>query len=224
MREGYISIVGDKGETLVACWDGEDEQYFIVARCRDEVNARVMVEQLNKEAKETTLGMVEEFHEAFNIRENNRVGINGMNPATVKFLQQISSSVLELGKQVHKIALGNAEIDNNVDNMGRRMSPDALMRAQLMIEELGEVLEAMSRCFNNPGATADLLQELADLRYVVDGTVRVFGMSGVYVDAIKEVHRANMSKLGADGKPVIDGAGRVVKSDMFVKADVGGLL
>lgn len=81
---------------------------------------------------------------------------------------------------------------------------EALLRA----DRLPEQLDAMRR----------LLKELADLRYVVEGTAVAFGLD---IDgAFLETHRSNMSKLGEDGKPVKREDGKVLKGRNYTPADM----
>jgi predicted HAD superfamily Cof-like phosphohydrolase len=62
------------------------------------------------------------------------------------------------------------------------------IRRRLIEEELKEFYEAYEE-----GDYVHCAQELADLRYVVDGTIITFGFNP---DAItEEVHRSNMTKL-----------------------------
>jgi predicted HAD superfamily Cof-like phosphohydrolase len=51
-----------------------------------------------------------------------------------------------------------------------------------------------------------------------------FGMGAIKDAAFAEVHRSNMSKAGPDGKPVTDGAGRVVKGPSYSPANLGQFL
>lgn len=93
-------------------------------------------------------------------------------------------------------------------------------RARLMVEELGEVLEAFGR-----GDAGEILHELCDLDIVHAGTLLQLGLDKVAPRAVEEIHGANMSKLDPEtGKPVLDEAGKVVKSSGFWKADVGWLV
>lgn len=63
-----------------------------------------------------------------------------------------------------------------------------------------------------------IAQELADLVYVAYGTALVYGID---LDAaIAEVHRANMSKLDSDGKPVLREDGKVLKSECYQAPDM----
>jgi len=112
-------------------------------------------------------------------------------------------------------------------------------RMRLMAEEFREVSEAAE----NLAVAADaikvwdddehitsqfieymqaLAKELVDLQYVAEGT----GVSlGFNMDAGRAlVHEANMSKLGADGKPVLREDGKIMKSNMYKQADMFSVL
>jgi predicted HAD superfamily Cof-like phosphohydrolase len=72
----------------------------------------------------------------------------------------------------------------------------AVVRQRLLEEEVGEVAEAVEA-----RDLAAVAHELADVVYVAYGTALTYGID---LDAvIAEVHRANMSKLGPDGRPVM---------------------
>jgi predicted HAD superfamily Cof-like phosphohydrolase len=89
-------------------------------------------------------------------------------------------------------------------------------RQRLLEEEVGELAEAVQG-----GQLDQIARELADVVYVVYGTAVTYGID---LDAVlAEVHRANMSKLGPDGWPVIR-SGKVQKGDWFRPPDVAGVL
>jgi predicted HAD superfamily Cof-like phosphohydrolase len=98
------------------------------------------------------------------------------------------------------------------------------LRARLIREEYEEVmaeLDMLTRVHNTTttyAVMARLLKELADLRYVVDGCALTFGLD--IEGAFKETHRSNMSKLGADGKPIKDEGGKVLKGPNYSPADM----
>jgi len=63
---------------------------------------------------------------------------------------------------------------------------------------------------------------LADIVYVVYGTALTYGID---LDSVlREVHRSNMSKLGDDGKPLIRGDGKVLKSERYFPPDIASVL
>jgi predicted HAD superfamily Cof-like phosphohydrolase len=101
--------------------------------------------------------------------------------------------------------------------------PDlAAVRQRLLDEEVGEVSEAAAAVQSDPSPQrlADLARELADVVYVAYGTAISHGFD---LDAvIAEVHRANMSKLDDNGRPILDN-GKVQKGPNFRPPDVTAL-
>ena len=88
------------------------------------------------------------------------------------------------------------------------------LRAKLILEESGEVLEAITLSNN----INEITKELVDLLYVVYGT----GVTmGVDLDkAFELVHESNMSKLDDDGKPIYREDGKVLKSHNYRPPDL----
>ena len=93
----------------------------------------------------------------------------------------------------------------------------AKLRVALLEEEVGEFVAASER--------SDLLgiaDALADIVYVAYGTALTYGID---LDAVlQEVHRSNMSKLDSDGKPLIRGDGKVLKSERYFPPDIESVL
>ena len=54
---------------------------------------------------------------------------------------------------------------------------------------------------------------LTDLLYVIYGMGITYGLN--LDECFKEVHRSNMSKLGADGKPIYRSDGKVLKGENY---------
>ncbi|QKV94029.1 hypothetical protein HUT19_21585 [Streptomyces sp. NA02950] len=93
----------------------------------------------------------------------------------------------------------------------------AAHRQDLLAEEVAEVAEASAG-----GTLAHLAHELADVVYVAYGTALVHGID---LDAvIAEIHRANMTKLGPDGRPTLRADGKVLKGDNYQAPDVPAVL
>lgn len=155
--------------------------------------------------KDATLKMVNDFHAAFDI-DTPIVPLVQPSKPVMRELCDLASMLQEVAHFAHKAAEANGK-------------DVYLLRVQLMAEELAEVVEAMSS-----RDTANTLHELADLRVVCDGTALSLGLGDLLVPAVAEIMRANMSKLGPDGKPIKNAAGRVVKGPNFKKADVRPLL
>ena len=91
------------------------------------------------------------------------------------------------------------------------------LRIDLLVEEVGEYVQAA-----RDGNLVGVADALADIAYVAYGAALSYGVD---LDAvIAEVHRANMSKLGPDGRPVLRSDGKVLKSNSYRPPNVEGLL
>ena len=95
----------------------------------------------------------------------------------------------------------------------------ASSRLALETEELWE----LSRCLED-GDVVGALDAQVDRRYIADGTTLELGMAGVFYEAFERVHRANMAKLGPDGKPIVDATGKVRKPEGWVAPDLADLV
>ena len=87
------------------------------------------------------------------------------------------------------------------------------LRIDLIKEELDELQEAMK---NN-----DLLEvadALTDILYVTYGAGHAFGID--LDKCFNEVQNSNMSKLGENGKPIYNDAGKVMKGPKYFKPDL----
>ncbi len=93
------------------------------------------------------------------------------------------------------------------------------LRVELIQEELKELCEALSA-----GDVIATLDALTDLQYVLDGAYLSLGLWRYKMAAFREVHRSNMSKLGADGKPVIRGDGKVLKGPNYFKPNIAAAM
>ena len=87
------------------------------------------------------------------------------------------------------------------------------LRVDLIKEELEELTKAMDE--------KDLLEvadALTDILYVTYGAGHAFGIN---LDmCFDEVQNSNMSKLGEDGKPIYNEAGKVMKGPNYFKPDL----
>lgn len=93
------------------------------------------------------------------------------------------------------------------------------LRYDLILEELEEFADAI---YNGEGTITDVADALADLLYVVYGAAHAFGIP--IDECFEEVHNSNMSKLGADGKPIYREDGKVLKGPNFYEPDLKGVL
>ena len=95
----------------------------------------------------------------------------------------------------------------------------AQMRLAILEEEVAELRAAVE-----DGDLIEVLDALCDIQYVLDGTFLEFGLHGFKQDAMEEVHASNMSKLGADGRPVLRDDGKVLKGPDFRRTDLARIL
>ena len=84
----------------------------------------------------------------------------------------------------------------------------ANLRFDLIKEEMNELEEAMKAKDLNEVADA-----LTDILYVTYGAGCAYGID--LDKCFKEVQRANMSKLGKDGKPIYNEKGKVMKGPNY---------
>jgi predicted HAD superfamily Cof-like phosphohydrolase len=87
------------------------------------------------------------------------------------------------------------------------------LRFDLIKEELDELDEAMQT--KNLKEIADAL---SDILYVTYGAGYAYGIN--LDKCFKEVQRANMSKLGKDGKPIFNEKGKVMKGPNYTAPDL----
>ena len=91
------------------------------------------------------------------------------------------------------------------------------LRIELIKEELEELTEAMQD--ENLLEVADAL---TDILYVTYGAGHAFGIN--LDKCFEEVQNSNMSKLGEDGKPIYNEAGKVMKGPNYFKPDLSKYL
>jgi len=94
-----------------------------------------------------------------------------------------------------------------------------LLRFNLMDEENKEYLEATS---NND--LVEVADALGDMLYILCGTILEHGMQHKIEEVFTEIQRSNMSKLGADGKPIYREDGKVLKGPNYFKPDIEKIL
>ena len=93
----------------------------------------------------------------------------------------------------------------------------------LIVEEFKEFLEAdQSMVLMHPQDREATLKELADLIYVCAQYAE--NMNWDIEQALRRVHRSNMSKLGEDGKPNYREDGKVLKEPNYEPPDLSDLV
>ena len=94
-----------------------------------------------------------------------------------------------------------------------------LLRHNLMKEENEEYLEAAQ---NND--LVEVADALGDMLYILCGTILSHGMQHKITEVFNEIQRSNMSKLGADGKPIYREDGKVLKGPNYFKPNIASIL
>ena len=93
----------------------------------------------------------------------------------------------------------------------------------LIVEEFKEFLEAdQNMVLMHPQDREATLKELADLIYVCAQYAE--NMNWDIEQALRRVHRSNMSKLGEDGEPIYREDGKVLKGPNYQPPDLSDLV
>ena len=93
---------------------------------------------------------------------------------------------------------------------------------KLIVEEFKEFLEAEGMLFmHGRNHQEHALKELADLVYVCYQYAQ--NMGWLLDEALNRVHESNLSKLGADGKPLYREDGKVLKGPNYKPPDLSDL-
>ncbi len=87
------------------------------------------------------------------------------------------------------------------------------LRISLINEELEELKQAVK---NND--LKEAVDALTDILYVTYGAGHAFGVN--LDKCFDEVQKSNMSKLGENGKPIYNEAGKVMKGPSYFKPDL----
>ena len=91
------------------------------------------------------------------------------------------------------------------------------LRVDLIKEELDELTNAMKE-----KDLTEVADALTDILYVTYGAGHAFGID--LDKCFDEVQNSNMSKLGEDGKPIYNEAGKVMKGPNYFKTDLSKFL
>ena len=93
------------------------------------------------------------------------------------------------------------------------------LRHRLMHEENEEYLEAAEA-----GDLVEVADALGDMLYILCGTILAHGLQHKIEEVFTEIQRSNMSKLGADGKPIYREDGKVMKGENYFKPNIKEIL
>lgn len=125
-------------------------------------------------------------------------------------------------KKVEEFAKAfDVKCSNNTDgfeqNNPNHSESSRNLRMRLLEEEMREYLEA-----EKTNDFVEIADALADIIYIAAGTALCYGIP--LDDVFDEVHRSNMAKLGADGKPLRREDGKIIKPKNWTPPDIEGVL
>jgi predicted HAD superfamily Cof-like phosphohydrolase len=110
-------------------------------------------------------------------------------------------------------------IPNNYHPTATLSESDVMLRYNLMKEENEEYLEAALK-----GDLVEIADALGDQLYILCGTILRHGLQDKIAEVFREIQRSNMSKLDENGKPIYREDGKVLKSALYFKPDIGTIL
>jgi predicted HAD superfamily Cof-like phosphohydrolase len=110
-------------------------------------------------------------------------------------------------------------ITNSYSPVSKLNEKDLKLRFDLMKEENEEYLQAAKE-----GDIIEIADALGDMLYILCGTILKHGLQHKIADVFQEIQRSNMSKLDKNGKPIFREDGKVLKSDLYFKPDIKGIL
>ena len=93
------------------------------------------------------------------------------------------------------------------------------LRYRLMQEENDEYLEAARK-----KDLVEIADALGDKLYILCGTILAHGLQDKILEVFDEIQRSNMSKLSADGTPVIREDGKILKGPNYFKPNIKSIL
>ena len=93
------------------------------------------------------------------------------------------------------------------------------LRYSLLAEENNEYLEAVEN-----DDLVGIADALGDQLYIIYGTILKHGLQHKIEEVFREIHRSNMSKLGADGKPIYREDGKILKGPSYFRPNIKAII
>lgn len=90
-----------------------------------------------------------------------------------------------------------------------------LLKDKILREEVNELLDAVI-----DDNKVEALDAIIDCMYILVGDAVELGVDHLLAAAFAEVHRSNMTKLDANGKPVFREDGKIAKSELYEKPNL----
>jgi predicted HAD superfamily Cof-like phosphohydrolase len=135
--------------------------------------------------------------------------------------QQTMSETTALKNKIDSVAEFHEAflIGNRHAPTGQLDEKEFMLRFNLLKEENEEYLEACKR-----GDLVEIADALGDVLYIAFGTILRHGLQYKIEEVFDEIHRSNMSKLDANGKPIFREDGKVLKSENYFKPKIAAVL
>ena len=109
---------------------------------------------------------------------------------------------------------------NNPDEPTIIHEDQGCLMFKLMYEELLEFKTAIKDYDKaKKEKLVEILDAFCDIRYLLDGTIRQYGLHEVFDEALAEVHRSNISKT-VNGVLEIREDGKILKGQHYFKPDL----
>jgi len=123
-------------------------------------------------------------------------------------------------KQLELVELFHNIFGHNVSKKPQLIHRDKFfLRHDLMKEENDEYIEA---CDNED--LVEVADALGDMLYILCGTILEHGMQYKIEEVFDEIQSSNMSKLGADGKPILRVDGKILKGKNYHQPNIKAIL
>ena len=122
-----------------------------------------------------------------------------------------------LNKPIEAVTSFHEAYDIEINQNPTVNLPDEIstLRFNLMKEENEEYLNAAK-----DGDLIEVGDALGDMLYILCGTIIAHGFQNKIEAIFDEIQRSNMSKLGADGKPIYREDGKVMKGPNYFKPNL----
>lgn len=125
-----------------------------------------------------------------------------------------------------KVQLDAVKLFHQAFGLGVQQAPTIALTAEkiklrfdLMQEENEEYLQAAQE-----GDLVEVADALGDMLYILCGTILEHGLQHKIAAVFNEIQNSNMSKLGADGKPIYREDGKVLKGPQYFPPNIPQIL
>ena len=111
------------------------------------------------------------------------------------------------------------KIGNEEKPIAKIDEKEYLLRYKLMREENEEYLEAAQN-----GDLVEIADAIGDMLYILCGTILKHGLQHKIEEVFREIQKSNMSKLDINGMPIYREDGKILKSELYFKPNIKGIL